>query len=89
MKRAPYAYQDPSTYDPWLAGGRVVLVQEGGYHIDVIAQSVAACTSVLLGDPPPPVSGSSVDEARLVPGRASDIARARRAAAKFWPILEA
>ena len=32
-----------------------MLVQEGGYNIDVIAQSVAACTSVLLGDHPPPL----------------------------------
>ncbi|CAL1542444.1 unnamed protein product [Lymnaea stagnalis] len=33
-----------------LANGRVVLALEGGYNLRSIAESMAACTSVLLGD---------------------------------------
>ncbi|CAN9515291.1 unnamed protein product [Ophioblennius macclurei] len=36
-----------------LAGGRVLLILEGGYNLSSISDSMAACTSVLLGDPPP------------------------------------
>ncbi|XP_068188316.1 histone deacetylase 6 isoform X2 [Antennarius striatus] len=36
-----------------LAGGRVLLILEGGYNLCSISESMAMCTSVLLGDPPP------------------------------------
>jgi histone deacetylase 6 len=36
-----------------LAGGRVVLALEGGYNLEAIASSAAACLRVLLGEPPP------------------------------------
>ncbi|XP_054652380.1 histone deacetylase 6 isoform X2 [Dunckerocampus dactyliophorus] len=36
-----------------LAGGRVLLILEGGYNLTSISESMAMCTSVLLGDPPP------------------------------------
>ncbi|XP_071314891.1 histone deacetylase 6 [Trachinotus anak] len=36
-----------------LAGGRVILILEGGYNLSSISDSMAMCTSVLLGDPPP------------------------------------
>ncbi|XP_061841460.2 histone deacetylase 6 isoform X1 [Nerophis lumbriciformis] len=36
-----------------LAGGRVLLILEGGYNLASISDSMAMCTSVLLGDPPP------------------------------------
>ena len=35
-----------------LANGRVVLALEGGYNLDAIAASAAACLGVLLGEPP-------------------------------------
>eukprot|EP00466_Bigelowiella_natans_P003936 jgi/Bigna1/71118/fgenesh1_pg.14_\ len=35
-----------------LAQGKIVMVLEGGYNLNSISQSFAACTSVLLGDPP-------------------------------------
>uniref|UniRef100_A0A8C2W8C4 Protein deacetylase HDAC6 n=1 Tax=Cyclopterus lumpus TaxID=8103 RepID=A0A8C2W8C4_CYCLU len=38
-----------------LAGGRVLLILEGGYNLTSISDSMAMCTSVLLGDPPPPL----------------------------------
>ncbi|KAI4795506.1 hypothetical protein KUCAC02_031370 [Chaenocephalus aceratus] len=36
-----------------LAGGRVLHILEGGYNLSSISDSMAMCTSVLLGDPPP------------------------------------
>ncbi|XP_069033810.1 histone deacetylase 6 [Embiotoca jacksoni] len=36
-----------------LAAGRVLVVLEGGYNLTSISESMAMCTSVLLGDPPP------------------------------------
>ncbi|KAM4737526.1 histone deacetylase 6 isoform 2-T3 [Anableps anableps] len=36
-----------------LAGGRVLIILEGGYNLTSISDSMAMCTSVLLGDPPP------------------------------------
>ncbi|XP_008270808.2 histone deacetylase 6 isoform X2 [Oryctolagus cuniculus] len=36
-----------------LAGGRIILILEGGYNLTSISESMAACTRSLLGDPPP------------------------------------
>uniref|UniRef100_A0A3Q2XFI4 Protein deacetylase HDAC6 n=1 Tax=Hippocampus comes TaxID=109280 RepID=A0A3Q2XFI4_HIPCM len=36
-----------------LACGRVLLILEGGYNLTSISDSMAMCTSALLGDPPP------------------------------------
>ncbi|XP_053526603.1 histone deacetylase 6 isoform X2 [Artibeus jamaicensis] len=36
-----------------LAGGRIILILEGGYNLTSISDSMAACTRTLLGDPPP------------------------------------
>ncbi|CAL9702786.1 unnamed protein product [Knipowitschia caucasica] len=36
-----------------LASGRLVMILEGGYNLTSISESMALCTSVLLGDPPP------------------------------------
>ncbi|KAM4020629.1 protein deacetylase HDAC6 [Anomaloglossus baeobatrachus] len=39
-----------------LAGGKVVLVLEGGYNLTSISESMSMCTRTLLGDPPPTIS---------------------------------
>ncbi|KAM9752643.1 histone deacetylase 6 isoform 2-T2 [Menidia menidia] len=39
-----------------LAGGRVLLILEGGYNLTSISDSMAMCTSTLRGDPPPPLA---------------------------------
>ena len=36
-----------------LAQGKCVLILEGGYNLSAISHSFAACTKILLGDPPP------------------------------------
>eukprot|EP00058_Branchiostoma_floridae_P002088 XP_002587576.1 hypothetical protein BRAFLDRAFT_95716 [Branchiostoma floridae] len=41
-----------------LAGGRVVLLLEGGYNLSSISESMAECTKILLGDPCPPLEYS-------------------------------
>jgi histone deacetylase 6 len=37
-----------------LAEGRVVLALEGGYNLDAISASAAACLRILLGEAPSP-----------------------------------
>lgn len=63
-----------------LAGGRVVLALEGGYNLEAITLSSAACLRVLLGDSPP-------SERRELPlpaatGILDAVLRAQR---PFWP----
>uniref|UniRef100_A0A4W5P1J3 Histone deacetylase 6 n=1 Tax=Hucho hucho TaxID=62062 RepID=A0A4W5P1J3_9TELE len=50
-----------------LAGGRVLVILEGGYNLTAISESMSACTSILLGDPalplpplPPPHPNAAV-----------------------------
>uniref|UniRef100_A0A673XK33 Protein deacetylase HDAC6 n=1 Tax=Salmo trutta TaxID=8032 RepID=A0A673XK33_SALTR len=38
-----------------LAGGRVLVILEGGYNLTAISESMSACTSILLGDPALPL----------------------------------
>ena len=65
------------------AGGRLVLVTEGGYHLRAMAESLAASLSALAGRPAgadtPPASASSGT------GRGAEAVRLARAAqAPFW-----
>jgi histone deacetylase 4/5 len=48
----PYGYSHLTHKLLELAGGKIVLALEGGYNLESISKSYAACTSVLLGDPP-------------------------------------
>ncbi|PIK56671.1 putative histone deacetylase 4 isoform X7 [Apostichopus japonicus] len=45
-----------------LAGGRVVLVLEGGYDLQSICDSSEVCTQVLLGEEAPKVSEKELDD---------------------------
>jgi acetoin utilization deacetylase AcuC-like enzyme len=38
------------------ADGRLVMVLEGGYNLHALARSVRACTQILTGAAPPPMS---------------------------------
>ncbi len=65
-----------------LAGGKVVLALEGGYALDAIAASAAACLRALLGDPAgEPEAGKPSREALRV------ISAVRQAHRPFWPAL--
>jgi len=63
-----------------LAAARVVLALEGGYNLEAIGRSAAACLSVLLGNDPPQPSAGEVN----VSGRRA-IDEAIRAQRDFWP----
>ncbi len=66
-----------------LASGKVVLALEGGYALDAIAASAAACLQVLLGD-----AGEEPDEGAPSPAARQIIAEAREAQRPFWRALQ-
>jgi acetoin utilization deacetylase AcuC-like enzyme len=53
MNVSPAGYAHMTARLLALAGGRLVLALEGGYNLEAIARSSAACLRVLLGDSPP------------------------------------
>ncbi|KAM9584613.1 protein deacetylase HDAC6 [Morphnus guianensis] len=65
-----------------LAGGRLVLVLEGGYNLGVTAEGVGQCLGVLLGAPPalPPPGPPQ-------PAALGALARTRRAQRGSWSCL--
>jgi histone deacetylase 6 len=52
MRITPAGYAAMTERLTRLAGGRVVLALEGGYNLDAISRSAAACLRVLLGEAP-------------------------------------
>ncbi len=63
-----------------LAGGRVVVALEGGYHLAAIAESMAACGAVLAGAPPPPLD----PPAKIRPSVADSLAATVAAHRPYW-----
>ncbi|XP_075440655.1 protein deacetylase HDAC6 isoform X2 [Ascaphus truei] len=66
-----------------LAGGRVVLVLEGGYNLTSISESMTMCSRTLLGDPPPSLTD-------LRPPRAAALCSLRsvvRTHRRYWRSL--
>lgn len=64
-----------------LAGGRIALLLEGGYHLEALVESLRACLTVLAGDPGPPgpeSPGTGAAEAALQ--------RARGVHARRWAV---
>jgi len=61
-----------------LADGRVVLALEGGYNLDAIARSAAACLRVLLGEESPHDFGS------ISPAGARKIEETIEVQREFW-----
>jgi acetoin utilization deacetylase AcuC-like enzyme len=53
MRVSPAGYAAMTERLAALAGGRLVLALEGGYNLDAIARSAAACVRVLLGERAP------------------------------------
>ena len=53
MRITPDGYARMTARLRSLAGGKVVLALEGGYNLDAISRSAAACVRVLLGEEPP------------------------------------
>jgi acetoin utilization deacetylase AcuC-like enzyme len=65
-----------------LAGGRAVLALEGGYNLEAISAAVAACTRVLIGEPP---SRRELGRSNAVAERVLD--RVLETQRPFWPGL--
>jgi histone deacetylase 6 len=68
-----------------LAGGRVVLALEGGYNLDAIGRSAAACVRVLQGNNPDELVVEDPSSVHPLARRA--IQEARRLQAPHWKTL--
>jgi len=63
-----------------LAGGKVVLALEGGYNLEAISASAAACLRVLLGEAAP-----QADFGPPSPLASRILAEVERIQSPFWP----
>ncbi|XP_062397348.1 histone deacetylase 6 [Sardina pilchardus] len=66
-----------------LAAGRVIIILEGGYNLTSISESMAMCTSMLLGDPSPRLPSLPPPH----PNAAISINNVLRAHAPYWSSL--
>ncbi|OCT66846.1 hypothetical protein XELAEV_18038127mg [Xenopus laevis] len=66
-----------------LAGGRVILVLEGGYNLTSISESMVMCTRSLLGDPPPVLSDLRPPKSSAL----NSVCKVRQAHRKYWRSL--
>ncbi|XP_069798807.1 histone deacetylase 6 [Dendropsophus ebraccatus] len=66
-----------------LAGGKVVVVLEGGYNLTSISDSMSMCTRTLLGDPPPTISDLHAPR----PAAVRAISRVLGVHRKYWRSL--
>ena len=82
MRLSPSGYARMTERLRALAGGRVVLALEGGYHLDAISRAAAACTRVLLGEAAPAAQGGPP-----APAAARIVDAVRAALRPSWPGL--
>jgi histone deacetylase 4/5 len=80
MEITPAGYAAMTARLTKLLPGRVVLALEGGYNLEAISASAAACLRVLLGEEPPRHEPWSVE-----PIADRILAEVARAQAPFWP----
>jgi histone deacetylase 6 len=80
MRLTPDGYAEMTSRLQSLAGGRLVLALEGGYNLDAIGRSAAACTRVLLGEES---VAENLPASNAVARRIID--EARRLHSSFWP----
>jgi acetoin utilization deacetylase AcuC-like enzyme len=80
MRITPGGYAAMTSRLLALAGGRVVLALEGGYNLDAIAASAAACLRVLLGEAP-----SQTDFGEPSPVAVRILDEVIRTQEPFWP----
>ncbi|XP_042305149.1 histone deacetylase 6 [Sceloporus undulatus] len=66
-----------------LAGGKVVVVLEGGYNLESISESMTMCTRSLLGDPPPTMGRLKVPH----PSALQSLACVASVHRKYWTSL--
>jgi len=91
-KVTPACYHELTRQLMELADGRMVVVLEGGYNLNSISKSMAACVHALLGDPPPghaPDKGVGERHAFTKPHQfhADLVDKVRTHLAQYWPSL--
>jgi len=80
MRISPAGYAQMTSRLRSLAGGRLVLALEGGYNLEAISASAAACLRVLLGEAAPATQPGAISrEADRVLERVAAVQR------PFWP----
>jgi len=82
MRLSPAGYARMTARLLSLAGGRVALALEGGYDLEAIARSTAACLRVLLGEPP-----AEPEPGALSPASTRVLDAVLAAHRPFWPGL--
>ena len=82
MRVSPAGYGAMTERLAGLADGRVVLALEGGYNLDAIAGSAAACLRVLLGESSP--RSRFGQPSRIGARRIDEAIRVQRS---YWPAL--
>ena len=82
MRVTPNGFAAMTSRLKTLAGGRCVLALEGGYNLEAISRSAAACLRVLLGDDSEQRSVGSASAAG-----SEAIASVLAAQRPFWPDL--
>ncbi len=80
MRITPAGYAAMTSRLLGLAGGRVVLALEGGYNLEAISASAAACLRVLLGEAPPHANFGA-----LAPFASRILDEVARVQNPFWP----
>ncbi|KAI8593881.1 hypothetical protein BDZ88DRAFT_447592 [Geranomyces variabilis] len=66
-----------------LANGKIVVCLEGGYHLNAVANSIAAVTGTLLGDAPAPLD----TKLRISADCANVVHKVREVQSPFWKCL--
>ena len=69
-------------------GGRALLALEGGYSLEQLPASAAACVSVLLGDAPSAAELAAPPAAHCCAAGRAAVAATLAAHAEYWPDLE-
>lgn len=83
----PFGYSQLTHKLRELAEGRIVLALEGGYNLQSIAASYAACVSALLGDPPV-TKWPSLSPPAASPAALKVISQVKEELAPFWSSLK-
>ncbi|KAJ3083647.1 hypothetical protein HDU99_007525 [Rhizoclosmatium hyalinum] len=79
-----FAYLTKLLMDPAIAGGKLVLVMEGGVNPDKMADSVSTCVSTLLGD-----SLKKNSQAKLVSKEVKTVvSHVMSVQRRFWKCIE-
>ena len=84
MRVTPAAYAHITSYLSGLAGGRLVVMLEGGYCLDSLSESAALTLKTLLGDCTPSLPHTST----ILPSALKSILGATAALRPYWKCMQ-